>query len=110
LKDNAAVSDVPPRKIISKNADDAFHSDLVAHQSSYEADRQVINRTKNKLRPDYPPYPEGLKDIAISEFLMKNLSRHRADDGSSEEEELSVLLLNSFFKSTLPSNDLWCST
>ncbi len=91
LKDNAAVSDEPPRKIIIKNANDAFHSDLVAHQPSYEADRQVINRTKNKLPSDYPPYPESLKDIAIPEFLMKSLSRHRAEDSSSEGGELFLL-------------------
>jgi hypothetical protein len=48
LKDNASVSDEPPRKIISKNADDAFHSDLVAHQPSYEADRQAINKIQKQ--------------------------------------------------------------
>ncbi|CAF1072304.1 unnamed protein product [Brachionus calyciflorus] len=40
---------------------------------SYEAERQVINRTKKSIRPDYPSQPETLKDFIITDFLTQNL-------------------------------------
>ena len=47
--------------------------ECIAHYPSQDADRQVINRIKNKGKPDYPKMPESLSDITLPEFLMYTL-------------------------------------
>lgn len=74
-KDCATVSNEPPRKIIAKFANELKDPEIIANQPTYSADRQAINRAKNKMRPDYPKDPEKLSDINLPEFLKHALSR-----------------------------------
>ncbi|CAF1055049.1 unnamed protein product, partial [Brachionus calyciflorus] len=53
--------------------DELKTKEAIASMPSYEADRQVVCRTKKKNLPDYPPEPKSLSEIEIPDFLKKTL-------------------------------------
>ncbi|CAF0944924.1 unnamed protein product, partial [Brachionus calyciflorus] len=101
LPTKAALADEPPRKIINNEANFNYTEDILAKLSSYEADRLVINREKQKSRPNYPLEPKSLNEILIPEWLQFNKCNEKCqiDTGGplsvikSHYKPLNVLLL-----------------
>ena len=81
LKAKASASDEPPRKIIASLVNEITDREATANYPTADADRQVIHRIKNKLKPTYPPTPTTLSDIELPDFLMQTFA---AIDGTGE--------------------------
>ena len=69
IKIKASMSDEPPRKIISEFSSERGSAEEIANSGTYEANRQVINRSKKKSKPEYPKAPECLAEIDLPEWL-----------------------------------------
>ncbi|CAF1041535.1 unnamed protein product [Brachionus calyciflorus] len=54
-----AIQNVRPRQMIASVVDELKTKEAIASMPSYEADRQVVCRTKKKNLPDYPPEPKN---------------------------------------------------
>ncbi|RNA32768.1 hypothetical protein BpHYR1_049729 [Brachionus plicatilis] len=69
LKEKASVSDEPAGKIISQYVSELKTPEEIVNSPSKDADRQAINRVKKKTQPSYPPEPETLSLINITNEL-----------------------------------------
>ena len=92
IKTKASNSDEPPRKILSQFVNQFDDETATANYPSYEADRQVINRVKSKLKPNYPPTPETLADITLPDFL-----KFKGSLSSQSLKKISAKAVSSFF-------------
>ncbi|CAF1047866.1 unnamed protein product, partial [Brachionus calyciflorus] len=73
LKEKASVSDKPARKIMSQYIHQLTSQEEIAISPSDDADRQAINRVKNKSQTKYSE-PDSLQNINIPEELKYTIS------------------------------------
>ena len=73
IKTKALNSNEPPRVIIAAFENEIQSKEGIVNSTSYDADRQAINRTKMKVKPDYPPEPSDLSEINVPEWLKYTL-------------------------------------
>lgn len=66
IKEKLVNSDEAPRKILSQFVNAIIDDEEIANSPSHDADRQMINRTKAKNRPQYPSAP-----IQLSDFICR---------------------------------------
>ncbi|CAF0959597.1 unnamed protein product [Brachionus calyciflorus] len=104
-----SVPNVAPRQIFTSLVGCITSPDTIAALPSYDAERQVINRTKKSIRPDYPSQPETLKDIIIPDFLTLNLLNEPFllhDSGVDDPDGYLIFASMSYLK-LLENNDVF---
>ncbi|CAF0799222.1 unnamed protein product [Brachionus calyciflorus] len=108
LAQKATVSNARPRKIITDLSNNVETSEeIIANIPSYNAERQFINRIKNKSRPPYPQQPNKLSEIAIPEFLQftkKGESFLFYDSGVEDEDRFFIFTTESNLKNLEKAN------
>ncbi|CAF1002803.1 unnamed protein product [Brachionus calyciflorus] len=104
------LSDEAPRKIILEFEHELDGEETIALCGSYKSLRQVINRAKNKTKPDYPKEPEDLKSLNYPEFLIQinNTETFLFYDAGPEDPERFIIFTTKRNLKLIKNNQIFC--